>query len=156
MNVRAPQSFRILLVEDSPTDALMVREALDAIEHPIQLDVAEDGVSAMRYLKFSRDHATTLGSANSPDLILLDLNLPGKDGRELLSEIKSDPQLKVIPVVVLTSSKADDDVMQAYALHANSYVTKPADFEAFCNVVRTIEAFWFTTVRLPGVTEDRL
>jgi two-component system, chemotaxis family, response regulator Rcp1 len=144
------KSLRVLLVEDSPTDVLMVREAMERTMLAINLDVVVDGVAAMEYL-----HAARAGEPSTlPDLILLDLNLPRKDGREVLSEIKHDQDLKLIPVVVLTSSKAEEDVARAYDLHANCYVTKPVDFATFCDVVRSIEQFWFTAVRLPSVAGD--
>jgi CheY-like chemotaxis protein len=146
--MKVPSSVRplhVLLVEDSPTDVLLVREALEQAKLAVHLDVAEDGVQAMRYL---REHLETDGLV--PDLVLLDLNLPAMDGREVLAEIKSDPQLKVIPVVVLTSSTAEDDVLRAYGLHANCYITKPVDFTSFRDVVQSMEQFWFTVVRLPS------
>jgi CheY-like chemotaxis protein len=135
----------ILLVEDSPSDVLMTREALHMAKVLNNLHVTEDGVEAMAYLRQEGKYA----DAVRPHLILLDLNLPKKSGHEVLKEIKSDPVLKVIPVVVLTTSKAEVDVLHAYGLHANCYITKPVDFGNFATVVRTIENFWFAVVTLP-------
>ena len=137
--------IEILLVEDSPSDAELTVEALRDAKVVNHLSIVEDGVQAMEYVRrqgqFSR--------APRPDLILLDLNLPRKDGREVLSELKADPELKMIPVVVLTTSNADQDVVQAYTLCANCYITKPVDFKQFLVVVRSIEDFWLTVVTLP-------
>lgn len=132
----------ILLVEDNPGDVELVREALSEGSVCSTLHVARDGVEAMRFLK-SRDDRPC------PDIILLDLNLPGKSGREVLEEIKADPELMSIPVVVLTSSKSEEDISRSYHLHANCYVTKPVNFDSFMRVVRSIEGFWFTVVKLP-------
>jgi len=141
-NLRA---IEILLVEDSPTAVLMTEEALKYAKVLNNLHVVENGVDAMAFLRGEGAHA----GAPRPDLILLDLNLPRKDGREVLADIKADPVLKIIPVVVLTTSKAEEDVVKAYGLHANCYVTKPVDFASFAEVVRSIEQFWFTVVTLP-------
>jgi len=135
----------ILLVEDSPSDQLLAREALAEAKVANRLHVVSDGIEAMSFLLRQGRHLT----APRPDLILLDLNLPRKDGREVLSEIKSSEELRRIPVVVLTTSESDQDVRRAYALHANCYVSKPVDFEAFKRVIHSIEEFWFRTVRLP-------
>lgn len=135
----------ILLVEDSPTDVLLAQEALESAKVLNNLHVAIDGVEAMQYLRRQPPYE----KATRPDLVLLDLNLPRKDGREVLAEIKDDPILKTIPVVVLTTSKAEEDILRAYGLHANCYVTKPVDFNQFTEVVRAIENFWFTIVSLP-------
>lgn len=135
----------ILLVEDSPTDVLLAQEALDQATLRNTLHVVSDGVEAMQFLR----REAPFENAIRPDLILLDLNLPRKDGREVLGEIKSDPVLKRIPVVVLTTSQAEEDILKAYGLHANCYVPKPVDFEQFNNVVRAIESFWFSVVLLP-------
>ncbi|MEU0529721.1 response regulator [Amycolatopsis tolypomycina] len=142
---QAPAPIDILLVEDDPGDVLMTREAF--AHHKIRnpLHVAEDGVEAMRFLK----REGPFGAAPRPGLILLDLNLPRKDGRELLGEIKQDPVLCTIPVVVLTTSEAEEDILRSYELHANAYVTKPVDFEKFVEVVRKIDDFWVTVVKLP-------
>jgi len=142
---QAPTPIDILLVEDDPGDVLMTREAF--AHHKIRnpLHVAEDGVEALRFLK----REEPFESAPRPGLILLDLNLPRKDGRELLGEIKQDPGLRTIPVVVLTTSEAEEDILRSYELHANAYVTKPVDFEKFVEVVRKIDDFWVTVVKLP-------
>ncbi len=139
--------IEILLVEDSSTDVLLAQEALELAKMSNRLNVVKDGVEAMAYLRKEGKYA----DVKSPDLILLDLNLPRKDGREVLAEVKADPVLKCIPVVVLTTSKAQEDVLHAYGLHANCYITKPVDFEQFANVVRAIDQFWFTVVTLPTV-----
>ena len=135
----------ILLVEDSPTDVLLAQEALEHAKVLNTLHVVSDGVEAMQFLRQQGEFA----QAERPDLILLDLNLPRKDGREVLEEIKNDEALKRIPVVVLTTSKAEEDILRAYGLHANCYVSKPVDFEQFATVVKAIETFWFTVVSLP-------
>ncbi|GAB7028276.1 response regulator [Geotalea toluenoxydans] len=135
----------ILLVEDNPGDVELVREALGTGATRHILNVVRDGVQALNYLRRQGSYA----DRQLPDLVLLDLNLPRKGGREVLEEIKSDPDLKWIPIVVLTSSKAEEDILKSYSLHANCYVTKPVDFEQFMGVVKAIEDFWFTTVKLP-------
>jgi two-component system, chemotaxis family, response regulator Rcp1 len=135
----------ILMVEDSPSDALITREALDYAKLLHHLSVVEDGVRALAFLRREGPYA----QAPRPDLILLDLNLPRKDGREVLMEIKADAQLRTIPVVVLTTSRAEEDIFRAYGLHANCYIAKPVDFVHFAEVVRAIEHFWFTIVTLP-------
>jgi CheY-like chemotaxis protein len=135
----------ILLVEDSPSDTEMTVEALREAKVRNHLSVVEDGVQALEFLHRQGKY----GGAPRPDLILLDLNLPRKDGREVLAEIKSDHHLKTIPVVVLTTSRAEQDVLQAYKYHANCYITKPVDFEQFLNVVHSIESFWLMLVTLP-------
>ena len=139
------QLIEVLLVEDDPGDVLMTQEAFT--EHKVRnnLTVVNDGVEALAYLRREGAYA----GATRPDLILLDLNLPRKDGREVLAEIKADPDLSLIPVVVLTTSGADDDVVRSYRLHANAYVTKPVDFEQFVGVVRQIDDFFIGVVRLP-------
>ena len=124
--------IEVLLVEDDPGDVLMTQEAFTDHKLRNNLTVVNDGVEALAYLRREGPYA----GATRPDLILLDLNLPRKDGREVLAEIKADPELRLIPVVVLTTSGADDDVVGSYRLHANAYVTKPVDFEAFVGVVR--------------------
>lgn len=135
----------ILLVEDNPGDADLAREALDGSKMRNHLFVVEDGINAMSFLR------KTDGFENMPrpDLILLDLNLPRKDGRQVLAEIKADDGLKCIPVVILTTSKADEDVIRSYNLHANCYITKPIDLTQFLKVVRSIEDFWLSIVVLP-------
>ena len=140
--------LKILLVEDSPSDVRLIRETLKETPVPVQITVAQDGVEAMEYLR-----STELGNSVRPDLVLLDLNLPRKNGREVLAEVKSSPGLKQIPVLVMTSSRADEDIAQAYSLNANCYITKPGDLQEYINVVRAIEDFWFLTATLPdGVT----
>jgi two-component system, chemotaxis family, response regulator Rcp1 len=135
----------ILLVEDNPGDVRLAQEALTDAKMANNLNVVSDGVEALAYLRREGPHA----KAARPDLILLDLNLPKKDGREVLEEVKEDPDLRTIPVVVLTTSDAEADVIRSYELHANAYVRKPVDFDAFIEVVRTIEDFWFSVVKLP-------
>jgi len=136
----------VLLVDDDPGDTLMIREAFEHNKVKNALECVADGVQAMQYLRREGEYA----NAPRPDLILLDLNLPRMDGREVLAEIKSDPQLATIPVVVLTTSHAEEDVLRSYQLHANAYVTKPVDFERFIEVVRQIDEFFVTVVKLPG------
>lgn len=136
----------ILLVEDSPTDVLLAQEALEHAKVLNKLHVVSDGVEAIQFLRREGQFKDAL----RPDLVLLDLNLPRKDGREVLEEIKADPELKRIPIVVLTTSKAEEDILRAYGLHANCYVSKPVDFEQFTQVVRAIESFWFNIVSLPS------
>jgi two-component system, chemotaxis family, response regulator Rcp1 len=135
----------ILLVEDNPGDVRLTREALKEGKVRNNLYVAPDGVEALRFLRREDEHH----DAVRPDLILLDLNLPRKDGREVLEEIKQDVNLRSIPVVILTSSQAEQDICRAYELHANCYVTKPVDLDQFVTVVQSIETFWFTIVKLP-------
>lgn len=138
------KSLRILLVEDSPSDVRLIREALKETPLPVQISVARDGVEAMDYL-----NQAEMGLVSRPDLVLLDLNLPRKNGREVLSEIKTSPTLKQIPVLIMTSSRADEDIFQAYELNANCYITKPTDLQEYVHVVRAIEDFWFLTATLP-------
>ena len=135
----------ILLVEDNPGDVELTREALHDSKVHMRLSVVHDGVEALRFLRREGVHA----GAPRPDLILLDLNLPRKDGRGVLAEVKADPELRQIPVVILTSSQAEQDILKAYELHANCYVTKPVDLDQFITIVRSIEHFWFTIVKLP-------
>jgi two-component system, chemotaxis family, response regulator Rcp1 len=135
----------ILLVEDNPGDVRLTAEAFKEGRISNCLRVARDGVEALAYLRREGAYA----DVPRPDLILLDLNLPKKDGREVLSEIKADPSLKSIPVVILTTSAADLDIHKAYNLHANCYITKPVDFDQFMRVIHTIEDFWLSIVRLP-------
>jgi CheY-like chemotaxis protein len=135
----------VLLVDDDPGDTLMIREAFADNKVRNELACVTDGVQAMAYLRRAGEYA----GAPRPDLILLDLNLPRKDGREVLAEIKGDPELRTIPVVVLTTSHAEEDVLRSYELHANAYVTKPVDFDRFIEVVRQIDEFFVTVVKLP-------
>ncbi len=137
--------IEILLVEDSPGDRRLTLEALKESKLMTSMNMVSDGVEAMAFLRQQGAYK----DAPRPDLILLDLNMPKKDGREVLSEIKADPDLKRIPVVVLTTSQAEEDIVRAYDLHVNCYVTKPVDLEQFAGVVRAIEGFWFTIVELP-------
>lgn len=138
--------IEILLVEDNPGDAQLTQIAVEDSKMSIKLNVVEDGVEAMNFLQKQGKYA----KATCPDLILLDLNLPRKDGREVLAEIKNDDILKRIPVVVLTTSQAEDDILKAYDLSANCYITKPVDFDQFVKIVQSIEHFWFTIVKLPS------
>jgi CheY-like chemotaxis protein len=135
----------VLLVEDDPGDTLMIREAFEDNKVRNTLACVTDGVEAMQYLRREGEYA----DAPRPDLVLLDLNLPRKDGREVLAEIKGDDGLSTIPVVVLTTSQAEEDVLRSYRLHANAYVTKPVDFDRFIEVVRQIDEFFVTVVKLP-------
>ncbi len=135
----------ILLVEDNPGDVRLTREALKEGKVLNNLYVAQDGVEAIAFLRREGKYA----GAIRPDIILLDLNLPKKDGHEVLADIKSDPDLRRIPVVILTTSKAEEDVLQSYNLHANCFITKPVDLDQFINVVQAVEDFWFTIVKLP-------
>jgi len=135
----------ILLVEDNPGDVRLTQEALRDAKVCNRMHVVRDGVEAMEFLRRTGTHA----DAPRPDLILLDLNLPRKDGREVLADVKADPDLRRIPVVVLTTSKAEEDILRAYNLNANCYIAKPVDFDQFVHVVRSIESFWLTIVKLP-------
>lgn len=135
----------ILLVEDNPGDVRLTQEAMKEGKMRNRLSVAVDGVEAMAFLRQEGKFA----DAPRPDVILLDLNLPKKDGRTVLAEIKADPDLKRIPVVILTSSKADEDILNSYDSHANCYITKPSDLEQFIDVVKSVEGFWFQIVKLP-------
>lgn len=141
-----PSPVEILLVEDSPADVRLTIEALRDAKVRNNLHVAADGEEALAFLRREGPHA----DAVRPDLILLDLNLPKKDGREVLEEVKADPQLRRIPVVVLTTSEAEQDILRSYDLHANCYITKPVDLDQFITVVRSIEDFWLTIVKLPS------
>jgi chemotaxis family two-component system response regulator Rcp1 len=142
---RTLRAIEILMVEDNPGDVRLTREALKGGKVWNQLHVVEDGVAALDFL----NQRAPYQQASRPDLVLLDLNLPKKDGREVLAAIKSDPSLKMIPVVILTTSQAEEDVLRAYNLNANCYVTKPVDFDQFTRIVQTIEQFWLTVVTLP-------
>jgi two-component system, chemotaxis family, response regulator Rcp1 len=145
MSARVSRPVEVLLVEDNPGDVRLTKEALREGKVHNNLYVATDGVEALEFLRREGAYA----DAARPDVILLDLNLPRKDGREVLEEIKGDPALRNIPVVVLTSSEAEQDIVRAYDLHANCYVTKPVDLDQFIHVVKSIENFWFTIVKLP-------
>ena len=139
--------FHILLVEDSPSDAFLATQALQQTERPVEVHTVSDGVEALAFLR----QEPPFTAAPRPEIIFLDLNMPRKDGREVLGEIKSDRDLKCIPVIVFTSSSADQDLHTAYSLHANCYVVKPADFKRFKETVKAIEDFWFNAVALPSL-----
>lgn len=140
------RSIEILLVEDSPGDIRLTREALRDTKIANHLHIVNDGEAAMAFLRRQPPYE----NAPVPDLVLLDLNLPKKDGREVLAEVKGDPALRRIPVVVLTTSQAEQDIARSYDLHANCYVTKPVDLDQFVQIVLAIENFWFTIVKLPN------
>jgi two-component system response regulator len=139
------EEISVLLVEDDPGDVMLVREAFAADKVGNTLSVVSDGVEAMRFVRAEGEYA----DVERPDLVLLDLNLPRKSGAEVLAEIKSDPHLSTIPVVVLTTSQAEEDVLRSYEMHANAYVTKPVDFDRFGEIVRQIDEFFVGIVRLP-------
>jgi two-component system, chemotaxis family, response regulator Rcp1 len=145
------KSIEILLVEDNPGDARLTLEAFKEGKVINNLVVISNGVEALAYLRQQGAYA----NSTTPDLILLDLNLPKKDGREVLAEIKADERLRLIPVVVLTTSSAPDDVTRAYGSHANCYITKPVDLDQFLRVVQSIESFWLSLVRLPPAVNAR-
>ncbi|MBZ0296563.1 MAG: response regulator [Anaerolineae bacterium] len=140
------EAIEILLVEDNPGDVRLTQEALKDSKLNNNLHVARDGVEAMAFLY----REGVFADAPRPDIILLDLNLPRKDGREVLEEIKRDDVLKRIPIVVLTTSEDEQDILRSYDLHANCYITKPVDLSRFLTIVKTIESFWFTIVKLPS------
>lgn len=144
--IKQQQMVDVLLVEDDPGDVLMTREAFEDYKIANRLSVVSDGVSALEFVRKQGEYA----DAPTPDLILLDLNLPRMDGREVLAALKEDPELRSIPVVVLTTSEAEEDILRSYSLYANAYVTKPVDFDRFINVVRSIDEFFVSVVRLPG------
>lgn len=137
--------YEILLVEDDPGNVLLTQEALNEGKYHIAVNDVGDGMAAMAYLR--REPPYT--NATRPDLVLLDLNMPGKDGREVLAEIKANPDLRSIPVVVLTTSGAEEDILRSYDLHANAYVQKPLDMDQFVNVIQTFDEFFLSVVRLP-------
>jgi CheY-like chemotaxis protein len=143
------KTINVLLVEDDPGDVLMTREAFEENLHN-RLDVVTDGAAALDYLR----HEGPYTEAPRPDLILLDLNLPRRDGREVLEEIKADPDLRHIPVIVLTTSQAEEDVLRSYQLHANAYVTKPVDFEGFIEAIKQIDHFFISVVQLPDLRKN--
>lgn len=140
------QPIEVLLVEDDPSDELITREAFEDNKIGNNLHVVRDGLEALDFLYQRGEHA----DKPRPDLILLDLNLPKYDGRQVLEKIKSDPELRAIPVVVLTTSSAEEDILRSYKLFANAYVTKPVDLDRFMSVIRQIDEFFVTVVRLPG------
>lgn len=137
----------ILLIEDNPADVLLIQEAFKEAKLRNRISVAGDGEEALQYLQ----RQGSFGNALRPDLILLDLHLPKRNGREVLAEIKNDPELAEIPVIILTTSSEDEDIHQAYRLHANCYLTKPVDIDSFLALVRGIDEFWLTLVKLPAV-----
>ncbi len=139
------QSVHILLVEDNPGDARLTKEVFSDCKVTNTLSIVEDGEAALKFLRKQEPYS----DAKTPDLILLDLNLPKKNGQEVLEEIKSDPDLQSIPVVILTTSEAEKDILKTYKLNANCYINKPVDFDQFANVVKLIEDFWLTVVKLP-------
>ncbi len=145
MTLEEGQSVEILLAEDNPGDARLTEKALERGSILNNLHVVEDGVEALAFLRNEDEYADT----PRPDLILLDLNMPRKDGKDVLRELKDDEDLRRIPVVVLTSSAAEEDVVKSYDLHANAYLTKPVDFDGFLDVIGRIEDFWLTVVKMP-------
>ena len=150
MNPKALKDVEILLVEDNPADVLMTRSAFEDFNICNTLHVVEDGVQALEFLRGEGQFS----NAPRPDLIMLDLNLPRKNGREVLAELKNDPRLHTIPVVVLTTSNSEKDILQAYDLHANCYIVKPVGFSNFVEAVRSIKDFWFSLVTLPSESKD--
>jgi two-component system, chemotaxis family, response regulator Rcp1 len=138
-------AFEVLLVEDNPGDVRLTREALKDAKVHINLHVASDGVEAMAFLNREGEYA----EVPRPDMILLDLNLPRKDGRQVLEEIKATPALMTIPIVILTTSESEEDILRSYRLHANCYISKPVDLDGFLTVVKCIDNFWLTIVKLP-------
>jgi chemotaxis family two-component system response regulator Rcp1 len=147
-NKQTGKPVQMLLVEDNPGDVRLTKETLRQTKVTLNLQVVGDGVEAMAFLRRQGKYAR----APRPDLVLLDLNLPKKDGREVLAEIKQDPDLRRIPVVVFTISNAEEDILKTYNLHANAYVTKPLNLEQFAKITQAIEDFWFTVVKLPPNT----
>lgn len=145
LNISEMKIIDILLIEDNPADIRLTQEVMKESKIHNQVKVVMDGVEAMDFLKREGKYV----NETRPDIILLDLNLPKKDGRDVLKEIKLDENLKMIPVVILTTSKADQDVVNTYNLHANCYITKPVDLDQFITVIKSIEDFWFTIVKLP-------
>ena len=141
-----PEPAQILLVEDNPGDVRLTKEAFKQGRIENEFHVVSDGVEAISFLTQQDEYADT----PRPDLVLLDLNLPGKDGEDILEELKDDPTLRSIPVIVLTSSSAEEDIASSYDLHANAYLTKPVDPDEFIETIRTFEKFWFSIVRLPS------
>jgi CheY-like chemotaxis protein len=141
-----PSYYEILLVEDNPADVLLTQEAFSESKIPHKLWCVVDGEEALRFLRQTDEHK----DAPRPDVVLLDLNLPKKDGREILAEMKDDPSLRQIPVIVLTTSEAEQDIFRAYKLHANCYLTKPIDVNEFMGKIHSMEDFWLSIVRLPS------
>lgn len=145
INKKKTQIINILLVEDNPGDIRLIEEILKAGKIQNKLSIVNDGEEALLFLRKSNKYV----NEHTPDIILLDLNLPKKDGREVLAEIKEDPVLMLIPVIILTTSDAEQDIINTYAHHANCYITKPVDFNQFMNVIESIQSFWLTVVKLP-------
>lgn len=150
MDIESIEPIVILLVEDNPGDVRLTQEAFKESKFIHELHVAKDGVEALEYLY----RQGKFNDAPTPDIILLDLNLPRKNGREVLTEIKNDLNLKFIPVVILTTSEADEDILNSYKLHANCFITKPVEFEKFLEIVKKIEDFWLSIVKLPKKRGD--
>jgi two-component system response regulator len=142
----AEKIVKILLVEDNPGDVRLTQESLEESNIPNSMNVVNDGVEAIKYLRNENKYT----AAERPDIIFLDINLPKKNGLEVLAEIKKDPQLKRIPVIILTTSRAEQDIINAYNLHANCYIIKPLSFEGFLDVIKAIKIFWFSVVELPS------
>ncbi len=147
--MKITRPVNILLIEDNPGDVRLAQEAFKEGNIHVNLDVAMDGIEALDFLR----KKTPFSNVSTPDLILLDLNLPKKDGREVLSEIKSDPQLRSIPVLILTTSNAEQDILNSYNLHVNCYLNKPVDFDQFFGIIQKIEEFWLKTAILPSMVE---
>ena len=143
--IKKIRAVNILLIEDNPGDVRLTQEAFKESKIAINLSVAMDGVEAIKFLKKEDEYADSA----TPDLILLDLNLPKRDGREVLQEVKTDNKLKRIPVVILTTSNAEQDILKSYNLHVNCYINKPVDFDKFFDIIQKIEDFWLTTAILP-------
>lgn len=139
------ENLKILLVEDSIADARLILEVFQEEKIAVNVDVVRDGEAAMNYLHKIGEYA----DRKQPDLILLDLNMPKKDGREVLAEVKADPILKVIPIVILTTSQSEEDILKSYDLQASCYVTKPIDLEQFSKIIKSLDGFWFAAVRFP-------
>lgn len=144
--MKLTRETEILLVDDNLGDVILTKEALQCVQFPSRISVASDGIEAMEFLR----HQGKFGEAPRPDLVFLDLNMPRKNGAQVLAEMKADTDLRLIPVVIFTSSEADDDVRNAYRSHANCYVTKPADLDDLIKAVRSIQSFWENIVRLPS------
>lgn len=139
-------NLELMLIEDNPAEIMLMEEILAEAGVTLELRLVSDGEAALEYLR----RQGRFVAASRPDLIMLDLNLPGLDGRQVLREIKEDPDLRAIPVIILTTSQAEEDIQQCYQLQANCYITKPVSLEAFIEVIRSIESFWLHTVKLPG------